>query len=77
MAYVVIPAIWAKGWIIPGVAETAVRRATTTKPDPHPDPPMSKAMLVWRCVWTAGVLAACLIFAYSPSNTAKAAIFAR
>ncbi len=74
-AYVVLPAIWAKGWVVPGDTEP-VRPATPDRPDPHPEPPMAKAMLAWRCVWIAGVFAACLIFAYSPSAEAKAGVLA-
>jgi hypothetical protein len=74
-AFVVLPAIWAKGWIVPGETD-AVRPATTDKPDPHPEPAMTKTMLAWRCIWIAGVFVACLIFAYSPSTEARAGVLA-
>ncbi len=74
-AAVVLPAIWAKGWIVPGDTDD-VRPATADKPDPHPEPPMTKGMLVWRGIWIAGVFAACLIFAYSPSMEARAGVLA-
>jgi hypothetical protein len=73
-AYLVLPAIWAKGWIVPGGVETSARPVELDPVDPHPEPPMTKAMLAWRSVWITGVLAACLVFAYSPSVAAKAAV---
>jgi hypothetical protein len=73
-ASVVLPAIWARGWIVPGDDARDIRRATVPRTDPHPGAPITKAMLVWRCVWMAGVVVACWIFAYSPSVAAKAAV---
>jgi hypothetical protein len=56
--------------------ETTARPAKPDTIDTHPQPPMTKAMLAWRAVWIASALAACLIFAYSPSVGAKAAVLA-
>jgi hypothetical protein len=72
-AYMVLPAIWARGWVVPGEIEQ-VRPVTSTKPDPHPEPPLTKAMLAWRGIWMTGVLGACLVFAYSPTVAAKASV---
>ena len=74
VAFVVLPAIWARGWVVP--ADEGPRAAVTRppRPQPHPDPPLTRAMIAWRVAWTGAVFVACLIFAYVPSVEAKAAV---
>ncbi len=73
-AYMVLPAIWAKGYVVPGAAPVAGPAHQVDRPQPHPGPPRTKAMLAWRGAWMSAVFAGCVIFAYAPSVEAKAAV---
>jgi hypothetical protein len=71
VGWVLLPAIWAKGWIIPDEPDTPPLPET-----PRPEvatPPPTKAMVAWRIAWWAAASAALLTSVYGPVE-AKAVV---
>lgn len=70
VGWVLLPAIWAKGWIVPDEPDTAPLPETLRPEDATPPP--TKAMVAWRIAWWAAA-AALLTFVYGPGE-AKAVV---
>lgn len=75
-AYALLPAIWAKGYVIPGAEAPAPPARRIERPGAHPVPPMTKPMLMWRGTWISIVFVGCLLFAYAPSVEVKTIVLA-